>query len=83
MLAIWVHCDALAFWLGIALYCGMAHPSSIRLLEVTVTLQQQSLWKWDISEANLEIAYGYAPTREIAQFEGDSALFAMLTVVLK
>ncbi|MGY4571999.1 hypothetical protein ACVWY5_005069 [Bradyrhizobium sp. USDA 3256] len=51
-----------------------------RLLEVTVTPQEPTRWKWHVSEANVELAYGYATSRETAQIEGDDALFAMLSV---
>ncbi|QOZ36896.1 hypothetical protein XH92_39525 [Bradyrhizobium sp. CCBAU 53421] len=51
-----------------------------RLLEVTVTPQAPTRWKWHVSEANVELAYGYATSRETAQIEGDDALFAMLSV---
>ncbi len=51
-----------------------------RLLEVTLTPLEPTLWKWDVSEANLEVAHGYATSRETAQIDGDRALFAMLSV---
>jgi hypothetical protein len=50
-----------------------------RLLQVTVTAYEPTLWKWHISEADLEVAHGYATSRETAQIKGDSALFAMLS----
>jgi hypothetical protein len=49
-----------------------------QMLEVTVTAQEPTLWKWQISEANFEVAHGYATSRETAQIDGDTALFAML-----
>jgi hypothetical protein len=52
--------------------------SAHRMLEVTVKAQEPTLWKWQISEANLEVAHGYATSRETAQIDGDTALFAML-----
>jgi len=33
--------------------------SRVRLPEVTVTAQQPTLWKWHISEHDLEIMHGY------------------------
>jgi hypothetical protein len=51
-----------------------------RLLEVTLTSLEPTLWKWGVSEANLEVAHGYATSRETAQIDGDRALFAMLSV---
>jgi hypothetical protein len=54
------------------------HPIP-RLLLVTVTPQEPALWKWHISEANVELIYGYATSRETAQADGNSALFAMLS----
>jgi hypothetical protein len=53
-----------------------------RLLEVTVTPQEPTLWKWHVSEANVELTHGYATSRETAQIDGDGALFAMLSVRL-
>jgi hypothetical protein len=55
------------------------HPA-VRLLEVTVTPQEPTLWKWCISESDVEVAHGYANSRETAQIDGDTELFAMLSV---
>jgi hypothetical protein len=60
----------------------MNNPPAIRLLQVEVTPLEPMLGKWHISEANLEVAYGYATSRETAQIDGDNALFAMLPVRL-
>jgi hypothetical protein len=49
-----------------------------RLLEVTVTAQKPTLWKWDISEHGLEVMYGHETSRETAQIDGDTALFRLL-----
>ncbi len=57
----------------------MAKHLGIRLLEVNVTPQEPLLWKWHISEAELEVAHGYATSRETAQIDGDTALFGMLS----
>ena len=53
--------------------------SRVRLLEVTVTAQQPTLWRWHISEHDLEIMHGYETSRETAQIKGDNALFKLLT----
>jgi hypothetical protein len=58
----------------------MANTPAVRLLEVTVTAQEPTLWKWAISEGEAEVAHGYETSREAAQIGGDSALFAMLSV---
>ena len=50
----------------------------IRLLNVDVRAEQPTLWKWTVSEQNLEIKHGYATSRETAQIDGDSALFNLL-----
>jgi hypothetical protein len=57
----------------------MAQPYRARLLEVTVTAQQPTLWKWNISEHGLEVMFGYETSRETAQIQGDSALFMLLS----
>jgi len=57
----------------------MAQAFRARLLEVTVTAQEPTIWKWDISEHGLEVMYGYETSRESAQIEGDTALFKMLS----
>ncbi len=54
-------------------------PPRVRLLEVTVTAQQPTLWKWHISERDLEIMRGYETSRETAQIKGDTALFKLLS----
>ena len=53
---------------------------SPRLLEVAVLAEEPTLWKWQVSEGNVELACGYATSRETAQFNGDGALFALLCV---
>ena len=58
----------------------MAKQTQVRLLEVTVSAQNEpTRWKWHISEGGFELAHGYATSRETAQRDGDSALFAMLS----
>jgi hypothetical protein len=61
----------------------MAERPTIRLLQVAVTPLEPTLWKWHVSEADVEMAHGYATSRETAQIDGDTALFAMLSVGLK
>jgi len=58
----------------------MGNTPSVRLLEVTVTAQEPTLWKWAISEGDVEVAHGYETSREAAQIDGDSALFTMLSL---
>jgi hypothetical protein len=53
--------------------------SHVRLLEVTVTAEKPTLWKWYISEHDLEIMHGYETSRETAQIKGDNALFKLLS----
>jgi len=55
----------------------MPEPFRARLLEVTVTAQQPTLWKWEISEHGLEVMFGFETSRETAQIQGDSALFML------
>ncbi len=57
----------------------MAQPYCARLLEVAVTAQQPTLWKWVISEHGLEIMHGFETSRETAQIQGDNALFMLLS----
>ncbi len=61
----------------------MVKRSLIRLLEVTVTAQEPTLWKWDVSEGGTEVLHGYETSREAAQIDGDSALFALLSAGVK
>jgi hypothetical protein len=55
------------------------HPA-VRLLEVAVLQQEPTRWRWCISESDVEVAHGYATSRETAQIDGDTELFAMLSV---
>ena len=57
----------------------MAQTFRARLLEVTVTAQRPTLWKWEISEQGMEIMSGCETSRETAQTQGDSALFMLLS----
>lgn len=57
----------------------MAEPFCARLLEATVTAQQPTLWKWEISEHSLEVMCGFETSRETAQIQRDSALFMLLS----
>jgi hypothetical protein len=53
--------------------------SRVRLLEVTVTAEKPTVWRWHISEHDLEIMNGYETSRESAQIKGDNALFKLLS----
>jgi hypothetical protein len=55
----------------------------IRLLNVDVTAQQPTLWKWTVSESEREVLHGYATSRETAQIDGDNALFQLLSLRAK
>ena len=55
-------------------------PSYARLLDVTVTAQEPTLWRWHISEHAVEVTHGYATSRETAQIDADSALFKLLSI---
>lgn len=57
----------------------MAQPFRARLLEVTVTAQRPTLWKWDISEQGMEVMFGFETSRGTAQIQGGSALFMLLS----
>ena len=57
----------------------MAKSFRARLLQVTVTAEAPTLWKWDIAEHGREVIYGYETSREAAQIEGDTALFRLLS----
>lgn len=59
----------------------MANSLSVRLLDVDVTALEPTLWKWAITDKNFEVSHGYATSRETAQFEGNNALFALLSIV--
>jgi hypothetical protein len=59
----------------------MTNDLGVRLLDVDVAALQPTLWKWTISERNLEVSHGYATSRETAQIEGNNALFALLSIV--
>ena len=53
--------------------------SRVRLLEVTITAEKPTVWRWHISEHDLEIMHGYETSRESAQIKGDNALFKLLS----
>lgn len=56
----------------------MKKSSAVRLLQVTVAAEEPTRWKWHISEGDVELALGYATSRETAQIDGDTQLFALL-----
>jgi len=43
--------------------------SRVRLLEVTITAEKPTVWRWHISEHDLEIMHGYETSRESAQIK--------------
>jgi hypothetical protein len=55
-------------------------PSYARLLDVTVTAQEPTLWRWHISDQAVELMHGFATSRETAQIEANSALFKLLSI---
>jgi hypothetical protein len=55
-------------------------PVYARLLDVTVTAEEPTIWKWHISERAVEVMHGYATSRETAQIDADSALFKLLSI---
>jgi len=59
---------------------AMANSPSVRLLDVDVTALAPTLWKWSIFDKSFEVSHGYATSRETAQLEGNSALFALLSI---
>lgn len=77
----------LCFWQRRALdyRCSASHIKQVaqsfrvRLLEMTVTAQQPTLSKWDISERGLEVMSGFGTSRETAQIQGNSALLMLLS----
>jgi len=58
----------------------MAKAPAVRLLEVNVTAVTPTRWKWNVSDGTVEVACGYETSRESAQIEGDSALFALISI---
>jgi hypothetical protein len=54
--------------------------AGVRLLQVDVAAQEPTLWRWRVSESDLEIQHGYASSRESAQIDGDNALFKLLSL---
>jgi hypothetical protein len=57
----------------------MTDKSTVRLLDVDVMPLEPALWRWTISEKSLEVSHGYATSRETAQFNGNNALFKLLS----
>jgi hypothetical protein len=51
---------------------------AVRLLEVFVEAIEPTRWRWRVVHEETELKGGYATTRETAQIEGDSALFALI-----
>jgi hypothetical protein len=59
----------------------MTDQLNVRLLDLDVSALDTKLWKWTISERGLELSHGYARSEEVAQIEGDNALFALVSIV--
>jgi len=55
-------------------------PVCARFLDVTVTAEEPTLWKWHISEQAVQVMHGYTTSRETAQIDADSALFKLLSI---
>ena len=60
----------------------MAKKSRPRLLEVAVIPLEPTRWEWRVYEGDTPLMVGFAPSRETAQIEGDSALFRLLSAGL-
>ncbi len=56
----------------------MAKKLYQRLLEVEVFQLKPALWKWRVYEGDTPLKTGLATSREVAQVDGDTALFSML-----
>lgn len=65
---------------GTQAHIAVMAKSPIRLLDVAVSQSGQGRWKWNVSDGTTEIAAGFETTREAAQTQGDSALFALLSI---
>jgi hypothetical protein len=52
------------------------HP---RLLEFAVIRLEPTLWEWRVYEGDTPLMAGFATSRETGQFDGDSALFRLLS----
>ena len=57
----------------------MATQSHPRLLEVAVTPLDPTKWEWRVYEGDTPLMTGFETSREIAQIEGDGALFRLLS----
>jgi hypothetical protein len=49
-----------------------------RMLEVVVTADQPPHWEWQVRSNGTMIANGFANDREMAKFDGYSAMFLLL-----
>lgn len=62
------HWQLVPIWLGDVRIKVHAHEMKShftpRLLQVTVTAHEPTLWKWHITEADVEVAHGYAKTEK-------------------
>jgi hypothetical protein len=57
----------------------MAKKPPARLLEVAVVCLEPTRWEWRVYEGDTPLMVGFAPSRETAQIEADSALFRLLS----
>jgi hypothetical protein len=57
----------------------MAKKPQVRLLEVVVVPLEPTRWEWRVYEGDTPLMVGFAPSRETAQIEADSALFRLLS----
>ena len=57
----------------------MAEKLYQRLLEVEVFQLKPALWEWRVYEGDTPLKSGLATSRDVAQVDGDSALFGMLS----
>ncbi len=54
--------------------------NTARLLDLVITQCDLNRWKWSVVHQAAVIACGYQNTKEAAQNDGDSALFALVSV---
>jgi hypothetical protein len=57
----------------------MAKAPGLRLLEVQLFALDPDRWEWRVFHGDTPIKVGYAPSRETAQIEADSALSRLLS----
>jgi hypothetical protein len=57
----------------------MAKKLYQRLLEVELFQHKPTLWEWRVYEGDTPLKTGLATSRDVAQVDGSSALFRMLS----